>query len=284
MEAGKYSYMAEQTALFRAAHQVLDNDPKILLDPLALTLLGKDTERRINAQRELYKKPHMVKARTFTILRSRYTEDELSAAINRGVRQYVILGAGLDTSPYRTGHPSEPIDTYEIDHPDTQRWKLDRLKKAQIPMRKNLRHVAVDFERQSLIEGLAESDFDFSQPAFFSWLGVNYYLRPASVRNMFEKMASSAPSSQVVFDFVVDDSELDAAGREDVAKISRYADKQKEPWLSRYSPSKLEDILREAGFNDVFYFSRDLATARYLKDRPDGLAIHPAIQMMSAII
>ena len=131
--------MAEQTALFRAAHQVLDNDPKILLDPLAVTLLGKETETRINAQRELYTKPYIVKARTFAIMRSRFTEDELSAAIDRGVRQYVILGAGLDTSPYRAGHPSEKINTYEIDHPDTQRWKLDRLAQAQIPIRENLR-------------------------------------------------------------------------------------------------------------------------------------------------
>ena len=284
MEAGKYSHMAEQTALFRAAHQVLDHDPKILLDPLALTLLGKETETRINAQREFYTKPHIVKARTFTIMRSRFTEDELSAAIDRGVTQYVILGAGLDTSPYCAGHPSQKIDTYEVDHPDTQRWKLDRLEEAQIPLRENLRHVAIDFERQSLIEGLAKSEFDFGQATFFSWLGVTYYLRPESVRSMFRQIATSAPSSQLIFDFVVDDSELDEVGRQDVAKISIYAEKQKEPWLSRYSPEQLQDILRQDGFNEIFYFSHERATARYLKDRSDSLAVHPAIQMMSAIV
>ena len=276
--------MAEQTALFRAAHQVLDNDPKILLDPLAVTLLGKETETRINAQRELYTKPYIVKARTFAIMRSRFTEDELSAAIDRGVRQYVILGAGLDTSPYRAGHPSEKINTYEIDHPDTQRWKLDRLAKAQIPVRDNLRYVAIDFEHQSLIEGLEESEFDFTQPTFFSWLGVTYYLRPESVRSIFRQISTSAPSSQLIFDFVVDDSELDEDGRKDVATISMYAEKAQEPWLSRYSSRQLQDILRQDGFNEVFYFSHELASARYLKDRSDGLAIHPAIQMMSAIV
>jgi methyltransferase (TIGR00027 family) len=284
LEAGKYSHMAEQTALFRAAHQVLDNDPKILLDPLAVTLLGKETEARINAQRELYTKPHIVKARIFAIMRSRFTEDELSAAIDRGITQYVILGAGLDTSPYRAGHPSERIDTYEVDHPDTQRWKLERLEEAQIPLRKNLRYVEIDFEKQSLIEGLVESGFDFAQPTFFSWLGVTYYLRPESVRGMFQQIATSAPSSQLVFDFVVDDSELDEDGRKDVATISTYAEKQREPWLSRYSSGQLQDILRQDGFNDVFYFSHELATERYFKDRSDGLAVHPAIQIMSAIV
>jgi len=284
LEAGKYSHMAEQTALFRAAHQVLDDDPKILLDPLAVTLLGADTQKRINDNRDLYTKPHIAKARTFAILRSRYTEDELSAAIDRGITQYVILGAGLDTSPYRSGHPSERVDTYEVDHPDTQRWKLDRLAQAQIPIRENLRHVAIDFEQQSLTEGLAKSDFDFGRPAFFSWLGVTYYLRPESVQIMFEQIASSAPSSQLVLDFVVDDSVLDEAGRADVATISDYAEQRQEPWLSRYSPVDLQDILRRAGFEDIEYFSHDLATARYLQGRSDGLAMHPAIQMMSAVV
>jgi len=284
VEAGKYSHMAEQTALFRAAHQVLDDDPKILLDHLALTLLGADTIKRIDENRELYARPQISKARTFTIMRSRYTEDELSAAIDRGVTQYVILGAGLDTSPYRAGHPSERIDTYEVDHPDTQRWKLHRLSEAQILIRDNLQHIAIDFEQQSLTEGLANSAFDFAQPTFFSWLGVAYYLRPSSVQNIFEQIASSAASSQLIFDFVVDDSVLDEAGRADVATISVYAEKCKEPWLSRYGPEDLQNILRRVGFTDVYYFSHQLATDRYLIDRSDGLAIHPAIQMMSAIV
>lgn len=284
METGKHSQMAEQTALFRAAHQILDDDPKILLDPLAVTLLGTDTGKRINENRDLYSKPHIAMARTFAIMRSRYTEDELAVAIDRGVTQYVILGAGLDTSPYRVGHPSERIDTYEIDHPDTQRWKLDRIAQAQIPIRENLRHVAVDFEQQSLTEGLAETGFDFAQPAFFSWLGVTYYLQPASVQHMFEQIAGSAPTSQLIFDFVVDDSVLDEAGRADVATISAYAEQQQEPWLSRYGPAQLQDVLRRAGFNEVSYFSHDLATQTYLQGRSDGLAVHPAIQMMSAVV
>lgn len=282
LETGKYSYMAEQTALFRAAHQVLDADPKILLDPLALSLLGDNTAERIEANRDFYTMSPIVKARTFTIMRSRYTEDELSAAIDRGIRQYVILGAGLDTSPYRSGHPSEKIDTYEIDHPDTQRWKLERLAAAGISIRENVRHIAIDFERQSLTEGLAKSDFDFDQPSFFSWLGVTYYLRPSSVQTMFVQIANSPASSQLIFDFVVDDSVLDDAGRADVATISVHAEKRNEPWLSRYGPDHLQDTLIRAGFSEIFYLSHELAIDTYLKDRSDGLAIHPAIQMMCA--
>ena len=283
MEAGKYSHMAEQTALFRAAHQILDDDPKIFLDPLALTLLGTDAEERINENRELYLMPHMARARTFPIMRSRYTEDELSKAIDRGIRQYVILGAGLDTSPYRSGHPSEKIATYEIDHPDTQRWKLERLDNAQIPIRENLRHIAIDFEHQSLADGLANSDFDFERPAFFSWLGVTYYLRPESVQTMFENIAAGPRGTQLVFDFFVDDSVLDDKGRADVATISVYAEKHQEPFLSRYSPENLESILKKSGFNEVIYLSYESATDLYLRDRKDSLSLHPAIQMMNAM-
>ncbi len=155
MEPGKRSIMAEGTALFRAAHQVIDDDPKVLPDPLAVAMLGTTAEE-IEAYSERHAAPYLVQARTLAVMRSRYTEDELAASIGRGVTQYVVLGAGLDTSPYRSGHVAENLQTFEVDHPDTQRWKLTRLEKAEIKTRDNLQHVAIDFERRSLAEGLEQ--------------------------------------------------------------------------------------------------------------------------------
>jgi methyltransferase (TIGR00027 family) len=284
MEKGKRSYMAEGVALFRAAHQFVDADPKILVDPLAVSMLGDDAESRIKSDIEWHSRPYLVKARTLAVMRSRYTEDELSKAIDRGVTQYVILGAGLDTSPYRPGHPAERLTTFEIDHPDTQRWKLERLRKAGIETRSNLRHIPLDFECQTLAGELEANGFDREQPAFFSWLGVIYYLERESVLNTFRYIGGLAPSSQLVLDFVLDDASLDETQREGIRRITAFVEKQSEPWLTRFGPAELVDVLRDAGFSDVTWFSHELATERYLKDRSDGLMLAVAIQMMSACV
>jgi len=284
MELGKYSYMAEATALFRAAHQLFDDDPKILDDPLAFTLLGPDTEQTLYAELERHSSWHAKRARTLAVVRSRYTEDQLAAAIDRGVTQYVILGAGLDTSPYRPGHPGETARTYEVDHPDTQAWKLERLAEAGIEIRANLMHIAVDFERQSLLDGLTAHGFDMTQPAFFSWLGVIYYLHPEASIETCRQVASCVPGSQLVLDFVVSDAVLTRSEREAVEKITAFVKTRGEPWLSRFSPDELETLLRDVGFGEVDYFSRERATATYLKDRTDGLSLDPAIQLMSAVV
>ena len=283
MEPGKRSVMAEGTALFRAAHQLIDDDPKILQDPLALAVLGVTAEK-IEADRERLSKPYLKQARTLAVMRSRYTEDELAASIDRGITQYVVLGAGLDTSPYRSGHAAERLNTFEVDHPATQRWKLERLRKAGIRTRENLKHVAIDFERESLADGLERNGFDRGQPAFFSWLGVLYYLRHESVLETFRYVAGTANGSEIVMDFMVDDASLDAARRESVRKASAYVASIGEPWLTRYSSDELAGILRDIGFSQVTYFSNELATERYLKDRSDGLSLDPLIQMMAAIV
>jgi methyltransferase (TIGR00027 family) len=283
MEPGKRSQMAEGTALFRAAHQLLDDDPKILVDPLALPVLGANAAD-IEANRDRHSKPFMVQNRTLAVMRSRFTEDELAASIGRGVTQYVVLGAGLDTSPYRPGHVAGQLCTFEIDHPDTQRWKLARLRAAGIPSRDNLRHVPIDFERQSLGEGLEQSGFDRSQPAFFSWLGVMYYLQEKSALDTFRYIAGLPPGSQVVLDFMLDDASLDEARRASVRRAIDYLETIGEPWLTRCAPGTLEQTLREIGFREATWFSNELATARYLEGRSDGLSLDPLIQMMSAIV
>ena len=99
--------MAEAVAQFRAAHQIHDAEPRVLADPLALTLLGPEAVAKIESSRKLHLSWYMKRGRTIAIVRSRYTEDQLAEMIAQGVRQYVILGAGLDTSPYRPGHPGE---------------------------------------------------------------------------------------------------------------------------------------------------------------------------------
>jgi methyltransferase (TIGR00027 family) len=276
--------MAEGTALLRAAHQILDDDPKILDDPLAVKLLGANTRERIDADLERQQSSYLRNARTFAVLRGRYVDDELTATIARGVRQYVILGAGLDTTPYRSAHPGKELATFEVDHPDTQRWKLERLERANIPIPPNLQHVTIDFEHQSLDEALAAAGFDFDLPTFFSWLGVTYYLTPDRVFDTFRFVAKMPPASQITFDFTLADSELDAEGLEGFKTISRHLEKYGEPWLARFSPGQLAQDLRKLGFGEVTHFNQKMARDLYLRDRADGLALNPMMQLMSAIV
>jgi methyltransferase (TIGR00027 family) len=284
MEAGKHSYMAEGSAYLRAVHMSIDGEPKILEDPLAATLLGPDFDDKMAADLERLARPALIKARSLIIMRSRYAEDELTAAIDRGITQYVILGAGLDTSPYRSGHPAQQIQTFEIDHPDTQRWKLERLNAASVQIRDNLHHVAVDFESDSLAEQLTAGGFNSEEPAFFSWLGVSYYLNRESVLDIFKYVARLPSPSQLVFDFVMSDSEIGETEREAMKKIITLVEKYGEPWLCRFGPTDLQQTLHDIGFGKTFYFSHELATRRYFEGRSDGLCLDFTTQMMSAIV
>ncbi len=284
MEAGKHSYMAEATALLRAAHQLLDDEPKILQDPLALSLLGPDTEQRIQADLERMQGQNLVGARAFAVMRSRFTEDALAEAVARGVRQYVILGAGLDTFAYRNPFADDDLTVIEIDHPDTQRWKLGRLRAAGVTPPANVHYLPVDFEKQSLADGLAGVGFDGSAPAFFSWLGVTYYLNLDAVLDTFRLIGGMAPSSQLVFDFVVDDSALSESERAGVARVSGVVQGYGEPWLSRFAPGALQDTLRDIGFSTTRHVNASDIHETYLTRRSDGLFSHSALQLMSATV
>jgi methyltransferase (TIGR00027 family) len=284
MESGKHSYMAEGSAYLRAVHMLIDGEPKVLEDPLAATLLGPGLDEKIAADRDRLATSGLIKARSLIILRSRYAEDELAAAIERGVTQYVILGAGLDTSPYRSGHPAQSVKTFEVDHPDTQRWKLDKLKTAGVQIRDNLHYIAVDFEHDSLAEQLVAGGFNSDEPAFFSWLGVTYYLNRESILDIFKYVAGLPSPSQLVFDFVMDDSELSEVEREGIKTILAFVEQFGEPWLCRLGPTELQQTLRDAGFGKTVYFSQELANQKYFKDRDDGLLLDFTTQMMSAIV
>ena len=156
----------------RAAHQVLDHG-SILSDPFAMKILGedeKDVLQFANAH------PLASIGRLITAARSRIAEDALSGAVESGIRQIVILGAGLDTFALRNPHGALQIRIYEVDHPATQVWKLERLAEAQIAPPPGLIFVPVDFERDDVGEKLLAAGFEQNSPAFFIWLGVVPYL------------------------------------------------------------------------------------------------------------
>ena len=182
MNPSEPSRTALMIARQRAAHQVLDHGA-ILHDPFAMKILRedeKDVLQFANAH------PLASIGRLITTARSRIAEDALSRAVERGVRQIVILGAGLDTFALRSPHGARQIRIYEVDHPATQAWKSQRLAEAQIALPPWLILVPVDFERDDVGGKLIAAGFQQNSPAFFTWLGVVPYLTEDAINRTLD--------------------------------------------------------------------------------------------------
>src|SRR3954471_11785829 len=183
METGQPSKTAYSAARYRAAHQLLERG-SIFQDPFAVRILGVPEE-------ELLADAPRRAMRSFIAARHRFAEDALAAAVRRGVRQVVVLGAGLDTIAYRNGF--DGVRVVEVDHPATQAWKRERLSSTRIEIPPSVSYVAVDFEKESLSDRLR-----LDGPAFFVLLGVVPYLTQAGFRATISYI-SGIPGNEVVF-------------------------------------------------------------------------------------
>ena len=269
MQEGKFSRTARRVAIRRAAHQLLDH-PRVLDDPLALRIIGAEAAEELRSN----PKEHHAFSRAFRAFmaaRSRYAEDELACAVARGVRQYVVLGAGLDTFAYRNPHSG--LRVFEVDHPSTQVWKREQLEAAGIATPAALTFVPVDFERQTLAEGLGQSGFDLSAAAFFSWLGVTPYLTHEACGSTLSFVAKMPAGSGVVFDFAVDPALLNAGQRQALDALSERVARYGEPFQLFFDPGKLQDELKGMGFQRTEFLQGKELNARYFKDRDDGLLV-----------
>ena len=214
-------------------------------------------------------------------MRSRYAEDRLAAAVAQGVRQYVVLGAGLDTFACRNPHARVGLRVFEVDHPATQRLKRERLDQARIALPPELAFVPIDFETQTLPQQLAGAGFRFDRPAFFSMLGVAIYLTDAAVMETMRVVGSCSAGSEIVFSFSAPDELLTEAQRLSRQRSMAHVAALGEPWLTFYDPSALADRLRASGFGTAEVFAPADANRVYFADRKDGLRITTA-HMMSA--
>src|ERR1700733_8764773 len=269
MQEGKFSRTAQRVAIRRAAQQLLDQ-PRVLDDPLALRIIGADAAEELRSN----PKEHHAFSRAFRAFmaaRSRYAEDELARAVAHGVRQYVVLGAGLYTFAYRNPYPG--LRVFEVDHLATQAWKRGHLEAAGISIPAALTFVPVDFERETLAEGLGQSGFDLSAAAFFSWLGVTPYLTREACMSTLSFVAKMPAGSGVVFDFAVDPALLNAGQREALDALSKRVAGYGEPFQLFFDPEKLQGELRGVGFHRTEFLQGKELNARYFKDRDDGLLV-----------
>lgn len=281
MDGGQPSATAQGTAMQRAVHQILD-EPKVLDDPLALPIIGAGSEAALWSNLEWYQGRRSLAVRAFLVMRSRYAEDALAEAIQSGVRQYVILGAGLDTFAYRNPH-SERLKVWEVDHPSTQGWKRARLREAGIEPPASLTFAPVDFEKQTLADGLKRAGLRTGEPAFFSWLGVAVYLTKTAVMQTLQFVASStAPGSEIVFDILLPSSSLSEQQRLSREASIRRVAALGEPWLSFFEPWRLAAELGQLGIGHVEVFGPDQANQRYFGNRADDLYVRGTNHLIRA--
>jgi methyltransferase (TIGR00027 family) len=266
METGRASKTALRVAIRRAAHQLMEQ-PRILDDPIAVPLLGPGFAR------DMERASHKVARdfRAFMAARSRYTEDRLAEAVSRGVTQYVILGAGLDTFAYRNPFPS--LRVFEVDFPATQAWKREMLAEAAITSPENLTFVPLDFEHKALAEGLAEAGFDAGRPAYFGWLGVVPYLTLDAFRATLSAIAQLPAGTAVSFDYAIAPETLSPRGRMAFDALARRVASAGEPFQLFFTPQTLEAELRRAGFHRIEQLDSDHLNELYFKDRADGLKL-----------
>jgi methyltransferase (TIGR00027 family) len=242
MIAAQPSRTALAAAMYRAAHQELDGG-RIFADPYAGRILDEPARARMAAWAEA--RPVM---RLFIATRSAIAESKLAEAVGRGVRQIVVLGAGLDTLCVRNPYPDLPL--YEVDHPATQAWKRERLAAAGLVAGSNVRFVPVDFERQVLGEELAAAGFRSAEPAFVLWLGVVPYLTEDAVFGTLRSIAATA-GNELVFDYANPAGQLDPEIRAAHEARAKRAASIGEPFLSSFDTAALQARLRESGASAI---------------------------------
>jgi methyltransferase (TIGR00027 family) len=250
----------------RAAHQILDN-PKIFEDLLALRIIGGEAESKLRRSPEQFQDPVERTVRALMVVRSRYAEDELARSIQRGIRQYIILGAGLDTFAYRNSFPL--LQVFEVDHPATQAWKRSCLERAAIPIPASVTFVSVDFERQMMMDALGQSGFKSNELTFISWFGVVRYLSPEAFISVLTSIVSSMrPGSEVVFDFGSAPTLLQRLRGIPHRPIWAF---KKNAWLTYHDPASIKSDLKRIGFADVQLFGPTELNDQYCNGRTDGL-------------
>lgn len=280
---GEPSRSAQWVASLRAVHQLLD-EPLVLPDSIALPLLGAPTEAALRDDPFALNDPISRSLRASMVARSRFVEDELSRGVAAGVRQYVVLGAGLDTFAYRNPYPDPDLQVFEVDHAGTQRWKQRLLAEAGIRAPSALTFVPVDFERDNLGAALAQAGFRADEPACVSWMGVTMYLTADAVLRMLGTMAGLAPGSCVCFDYRVPAEMLNPVERVIDQFIGGRVAAAGEPWLSTFDPAQLQRQLLEAGFSSADSTTPDDLNARYFARRKDGLSAGGSVRIMCARI
>lgn len=259
---------AVRTALWRALHVEADAPPHVFVDRVGLQLAAPEEGWRDRPDMSAFTRPF----RASIVARARFVEDVMQEEVARGVDQYVILGAGLDTFAQRRGDLAVRLRVYEIDQPGPQQWKRRRLAETGLGVAPHLRLVPVDFEAgDDWFERLRAAGFDAGRPAVVACTGVIMYLTHDAITAMLRHVASLAPGSTLVLSFMLPVDCVDPELREGMERAAQGARASGTPFLSFFRPEEMIALAREAGFARAEHVSSGSLGERYFRDRADGL-------------
>jgi len=268
------SPMPSRTALTaaaaRAAHLIVDHPPFIFEDTAAAVLLGDLSDDLIRYHREHCDHPVLATARTQVICRSRYAEDRIAEAAARGVSQYILLGAGLDTFGFRSALGRQ-LRVFEVDHPATQGWKRRALTAAGMPVPPHVTFVPAELGVGTLIAALQSAGFDLTRPAVVGWLGVTMYLDVSAISATLAELSACTPGTEVIVDYMLPAGGRDATADDYVSQVSQFAAEGGEPWRSLLAPDQVQAMLGEHGFTVLEHVRQRDAVPGALWERSDPI-------------
>jgi methyltransferase (TIGR00027 family) len=271
-------------ALLRAAHQLLDDDPKVLVDPVAVGFVPELSKDAILAQAEALRAPRALLLRSLMVMRSRCAEDRFEQSLQRDIRQIVLLGAGLDTYAWRQPAAARQATLFFVDHPATLAATRAALAAQGRAAPRNLRFVPCNLDAQDLEGALGNHGFDAHQPAIVSALGLFQYLRADTVDAVLATIACWAPGSEIVFTRVLPPEEL---GGDDLAESCASAGasaRMDEPWLTVLPSEAWATRLAALGLLAVNPCAVLEEQRRLFATRRDGLRAPQFEQMLIAMV
>jgi methyltransferase (TIGR00027 family) len=259
---------AVRVALWRALHVEVDAPPHVLDDRVGLTLVAPDDGWRSRQDMSPFTRPF----RASIVARARFIEDVVAEQAARGVEQYVILGAGLDTFAQRRPELASHLHVFEIDQPGPQAWKRQRLVDLGLGVPSFLRFVPVDFETgDAWWKQLTASGFDSGRRAVVASTGVSMYLTRKGIAATLRQIATLASGSTLVMSFLLPIEMADPQVRPGIERAAAGARANGTPFISFFTPTEMLSEAREAGFRVVEHVSAAMLAERYFADRTDGL-------------
>jgi methyltransferase (TIGR00027 family) len=312
MKEDQASFTAMLVAYMRAYHAMHDT-PKIFDDFLAYHLIPEDkralieqylsgwNEQLNDTEHAKLRSDHTTSSSLMQIInniineqkwaaqlfsRSRYAEDTLEKAIKQGVKQYVILGAGMDTFAFRQPEMMKKLEVFEVDHPATQEFKLHRLAELEWEHPAKLHFIPIDFTKESLVTALtSSSSYDPKVKTFFNWLGVTYFLTRDEVFIILHSITEIAPAdSTIVFDYLDTDAFISEKSSPQMQKSLEYLRKIGEPMITGFNPSTLAEDIASLGFRLQENLSPKDIERRYLQGRTDGYQVHEHLYFACAVV
>lgn len=260
---------AARVALWRALHAEIDPPPHVLEDLVGLKLLAPEENWRGRGDMD----PQFTRPfRASIVARARYIEDMVVAQAGRGLDQYVILGAGLDSFAQRRPEIASRLKVFEIDRPGPQAWKRQRLAELGFGIPDWLCFVPVDFEaNESWRDRLSAAGFDEGRPAVVVSTGVSMYLSREANMAALRQVAAFAPGTTLAMTFLLPLELADPAIRLALEMAEKGARASGTPFISFFRPSEILAMARDAGFGQAEHVSAQALTQRYFAARADGL-------------